>query len=133
MNLAFLWGVGEFLFKLGKGVASVFTGGNLDSILNSIEKGMSDEVEKERTKADVVKTWINAQASLLTGRTWWFQLFFVIPLGLYFSSACFQAAFPFWAWGLGELPSPMDEWAMYIVSALFIVDGTKAAIGTFKR
>jgi hypothetical protein len=133
MNLSLLFKAGEFLFKLGRGVAGVFTGGSLDSILGSIERGMSDEVEKERTKADVVKTWINAQASLLTGRTWWFQLFFVVPLGLYFSSVCFQAAFPMWAWGTGVLPSPMDEWAMYIVSALFIVDGTKAAIGTFKR
>lgn len=133
MNLGWLWSAGEFLFKLGRGVAGVFTGGSLDSILGTIERGMSDDVEKERTKADVVKTWINAQASLLTGRTWWFQLFFVVPLGLYFSSVCFQAAFPQWSWGTGDLPSPMDEWAMYIVSALFIVDGTKAAIGTFKR
>ena len=133
MTLAWLLTAGSWLFKIGRGVAGVFTGGSLDSILSSIERGMSDDVEKERTKADVVKTWINAQAALLTGRTWWFQLFFVIPLGVYFSSVCIQAAWPQIAWGIGDLPSPMDEWAMYIISALFIVDGTKAAIGSFKR
>lgn len=133
MNLGWLWSAGQFLFKLGSGVASIFTGGSLDSILATIDKGMDNEVEKERTKADVVKTWINAQAGLLTGRTWWFQLFFVIPLGLFFASTCWQAAFPMWAWGLGTLPSPMDQWAMYIVSALFIVDGSKAVTSMLKR
>jgi hypothetical protein len=133
MNIAWLWKAGDLLFKVGRGAASLFTGGSLDSILNTIERGMDDEVEKERVKADVTKTWINAQANLLQGRTWWFQLFFVMPLGLYFASACVQAAFPALSWGLGDLPGPLEEWAVYIVSALFIVDGTKTAINSFKR
>lgn len=133
MNIGWLFSAGKLLLNVGRGVASIFTGGSLDSILSTIDRGMDDEVEKERVKADVTKTWINAQAGLLTGRTWWFQLFFVVPLGLYFSSVCFQAAFPHLAWGTGELPVPLDQWAMYIITALFIVDGSKAVTGMLKR
>lgn len=113
---------------VGKGFAKAFTGGNLDSILNSIEKGMRNDDEKEKVKADVTKTWINAQAGLLVGRTWWFQLFFVIPLGLWFTAVCLDSILP-GQWHIAALPNPLDDWATYIISALFIVDGSKAILG----
>lgn len=114
-----------------KWVAGLFVGGSLDSILNTIEKGMDDETTKEQVKADVTKKWIEAQANLLVGRTWWFQLFFVVPLGVYWSALLWVSAFPGLGWEVAALPSPYYEWAAGIVSALFIVDGGKALIGRF--
>ena len=109
-----------------------FTGGGLDNILKTIDKGMDDGVRKEEVKADVTKKWIDAQANLLVGRTWWFQLFFVIPLGLWFAVVILDTILP-GQWYIGELPDPLDEWATYIISALFIVDGGKALIGRFTK
>lgn len=122
------------LFVSGlKVVGGFFTGGSLETILNTIEKGMDNEVTKEQVKADVTKKWIDAQANLLVGRTWWFQLFFVVPLGVYWSALLWVSAFPFLGWEVAALPSPYYEWAAGIVSALFIVDGGKALLGRFTK
>lgn len=116
------------LWKLGRGVGGLFTGGNLDTILRTIDKGMDDGDKKESVKADVTKKWIDRQADLLVGRTWWFQLFFVIPLGLWWTAIILDSILP-GTWGIAALPSPLDEWAAWIISALFIVDGGKALLG----
>lgn len=116
-----------------KWALSLFTGGSLDRILDTIEKRMDNEVTKEEIKAEVTKVWINAQANLLVGRTWWFQLFFVVPLGFWWAAVMVDSVFQVEAWNVASLPSPLDEWAAYIISALFIVDGGKALIGRFKK
>jgi hypothetical protein len=117
---------------LFKTVLSWFVGGSLEKILDVIEHKMDDETKKEEIKADVTKTWINAQANLLVGRTWWFQLFFVIPLGFWWTAVIIDSVCRFDNWDVAALPNPLDDWAAYIISALFIVDGGKALIGRFK-
>src|SRR5690554_3713579 len=111
---------------------SSLTGGSLDSILDTINRHYDSEVEREKVKAEVTKTWINAQANLLVGRTWWFQLFFVVPLGLWWTAVIFDSIFG-WEHDIAALPSPLDEWAGWIISALFIVDGGKALMGRFRK
>lgn len=108
-------------------------GGSLDKLLKTIEEGMDDEVKKEEIKAEVTKKWIEAQANLLVGRTWWFQLFFVVPLGVYWSALLWVNSFPSLGWTVHALPSPYYEWAAGIISALFIVDGGKALMGRFLK
>lgn len=117
----------------GAGFLRLFTGGSLDTILDTINKKMDSEVEKEKLKADVTKKWIEAQANLLVGRTWWFQLFFVIPAGLYWTALLFVSAFPVVGWEVHRLPGFAEEIYFMIISALFIVDGGKALMGRFKR
>lgn len=123
-----MWGlVGKFFL----GLMGVFTGGSLDKILDTINKRMDDDVQREEIKAEVTKKWIEAQANLLVGRTWWFQLFFVIPLGLWWTAVILDSIFG-WQRSIAALPPPLDQWAGWIISALFIVDGSKAIIGRFK-
>lgn len=114
-----------------KTVLGWFTGGTLDRILDTIEKRMDNEVTKEEVKAEVTKEYVKAQSQLLVGRTWWFQLFFVVPLGLWWSSVIFDSIFIGYH-TTAALPEPLDTWAGWIISALFVVDGTKALIGRFK-
>lgn len=125
--------LGGWAFKAVSGIGSLFTGGSLDKILDVLDRRMSDDVEREKTKAEVTKKWIDAQANLLVGRTWWFQLFFVVPLGVYWSALLWVSAFPQFGWTVHALPSPYYEWAAGIISALFIVDGGKALVGRFKK
>ncbi len=120
-----MWSViGGFLLR-------ILTGGTLDRILSTIDKHMDDKVSSEEIKAEVTKTYVQAQSQLMVGRTWWFQLFFVIPLGIWWTSVIFDSIFH-----TGHvtyaLPSPLNDWAAYILSALFLVDGSKAIIGRFK-
>lgn len=125
------------LFKVAKAVfnatVSWFTGGSLDRLLDTIERRMDSEDKKEEIKAEVTKTYVNAQANLMVGRTWWFQLFFVVPLGVHWAALNFVSAFPHWGWTVHPLPDPFDVWATYIISALFLVDGTKAVLGRIKK
>lgn len=116
-----------------KMAAGFFTGGSLKSLLETIEKGMDDDVRKEELKSKVTETWINAQASLLVGRTWWFQLFFVLPLGFHWACLNWVSAVPQWGWTVHPLPAPFDEWAGWIISALFLADVSKAVIGRAKK
>lgn len=113
-------------------ILGAFTGGSLDRILDTIEKRMDNEVTKEEVKAEITKTWINAQAQLLVGRTWWFQLFFVLPFGLWLTGAIVavlgQAYFD-WKVMMPALPPPLDDWAGWIISSIFIVDQGKALMG----
>ncbi len=129
-----MWNIlGGLFMGVAKFLGGFFTGGSLETILSTIDKGMDNEVAKEQVKADVTKKWIDAQANLLVGRTWWFQLFFVVPLGVYWSALLWVNAFPVLGWTVHALPSPYYEWAAGIISALFIVDGGKALLGRFMK
>lgn len=119
---------------LGKWALGFLTGGSLDKILDVINNKMTDDTKKEELKAEVTETWIKAQASLLVGRTWWFQLFFVLPLGLWWTSVILDSIFlKSFGHTTAALPAPLDSWAGWIVSALFIVDGSKAVLGRWSK
>lgn len=120
------------MMALGKWLLSFITGGSLDRILDTIEHKMDDETKKEEIKAEVTKTWINAQANLLVGRTWWFQLFFVVPLGFWWAAVILDSVFGF-TWNVAALPTPLDEWSGWMISSVFLIDGTKAVIGRWKK
>jgi hypothetical protein len=94
---------------------------------------MDDGTRKEEIKADVTKTYVNAQANLMVGRTWWFQLFLVIPLALHWSALNWVSTFPQWGWVVHPLPPPFDEYEGWIISSLFLIDGTKAILGRWKK
>lgn len=121
------------IWSIGKWLLSLFTGGSLEKILDVIERKMDNEVTKEEIKAEVTKTWINAQANLLVGRTWWFQLFFLIPLGAWWTAIAFDSIVQIDGWDVAKLPAPLDEWAGWMISSVFLIDGTKAIIGRYKK
>lgn len=121
----------SWLIRLGTAVLGSLTGGALDRILQTIEKRMDDEVSKEEVKAEVTKTWINAQSQLLMNRTWWYQLLFLLPLSLWFWAVILDSVFRF-QWNVAALPKPLDEWAGWMVSAVFVVNSGKELIGRFR-
>lgn len=116
---------------IGTKILGWLTGGTLDRVLSTIDKHMDNKVTSEEVKAEVTREYVRAQSALLVGRTWWFQLFFVIPLGVWWSAVILDSIFGFEA-NVAALPPPLDTWAGWIISALFVVDGTKALIGRFK-
>lgn len=122
-----------WLSKIGGLVSSFFLGGSLDKLLDTIEKRMDNETLKEQIKAEVTKTYINAKTQLMVGRTWWFQLFFVVPLGVHWMALNWVSAFPQYGWTVHPLPAPFDEWAAEILLAVFAIDGAKSLIGRLKK
>lgn len=117
----------SFLLTAGKFLLSALTGGSLAQILKTVDQAVNGSDNADAIKADVIKTWITAEANLLVGRTWWFQLFFVIPLGIWWSSVIFDSITHIHT--TSALPPPLDTWAAWIISALFMIDGSKAVLG----
>lgn len=103
-----------------------FLGNPLGRILSTVDTAINNETTREQVKADIAKSYMSAQVSLLTGRGWWFPLLFLIPAGLWFSAVCLYSVmfchscvFP-QTWTIAALPRPLDEWMGYIVGSLFI-------------
>ena len=120
------------MLTLLKTVLGWFVGGTLDRILNSVDHKIDNATERERIKAEIVRAHLTAKAGLLAQRTWWFQLFFVIPLGLWFFAVVIDSVFLF-AWNVAALPAPLDQWGGWIVSSLFLIDGGKVLAGAWRR
>lgn len=102
------------------------TGGTLDRILSSVDHNISNDTTREAVKADLVADYMKAQVAILTGRGWWFPLFFIAPLGMWFASVCIysmlfcaRCAFP-QSWSIAALPAPLDEWSGIIIGSLFV-------------
>lgn len=127
------------MLKVFKFVMSWLTSGPLDRILTTVDRKMDNETERERVKAKAVETYIDAQTRVLTGRGWWFPLFFVAPLGIWFASVCVysilfctKCAYP-QTWSIAALPTPLDEWAGIIIGSLFLAKSGEALIARFKK
>lgn len=123
----------SFLLKPLTWLAGILTGGTLDKLLDTIEKRMDNEVLKEEIKAEVTKVYITAKTQLMAGRTWWFQLFFIVPLGVHWAALNWVSAFPQYGWTVHPLPAPFDQWAGEILLAVFAIDGAKSLIGRWKQ
>lgn len=115
------------------------TSGPLDRLFRTIDTSIDNETERERIKADLAKSYLSAQASVLAGRGWWFPLLFLIPAGLWFASVCIYSvlwckacAFP-QVWSIAALPPPLNEWMGAIVGSLFIGKAGEQIIGRLKK
>jgi hypothetical protein len=111
------------LFKLFFGW---LTGGALDRILDTVDMKVNNETERERIKSEVIAEYLKAQATVLTGRGWWFPLLFLVPAGFWFGAVCVYSvlwcrscAYP-QDWTIAALPPPLNEWMGAIVASLFI-------------
>jgi hypothetical protein len=100
--------------------------GPLDRIFKTIDNSVDNETRRDEIKADVAKSYLSAQVSVLTGRGWWFPLLFLIPAGVWFASVCVYSVlfckgcvFP-QTWTVAALPPPLDQWMGAIVGSLFI-------------
>lgn len=114
-------------------------GGPLDRILDTVDHKVDNQTERERIKSKVVSDYMAGQVAILTGRGWWFPLFFIAPLGFWFAAVCVYSvlwcadcAFP-QSWTVAALPPPLDEWAGVIVGSLFVGKIGKDLIGRWRR
>lgn len=115
-----------------------FLNGPLDRIFKTIDNSVNNETTREQIKADLAKSYLASQVAILTGRGWWFPLFFLAPAGLWFSSVCIYSmlfcklcAFP-QTWTIAALPSPLDQWMAAIVGSLFIGKAGEQIISRLK-
>lgn len=110
--------------------------GLIELVLNKYSdyklKQTNNALEKEKILADTEQNKDKWKAVILTSTgSWWFQLFFIIPLAIWFASVvtysllwCRDCAFP-QPWTIAALPSPLNEWAGAIIAFLFLTNAAK--------
>lgn len=103
-----------------------FTGDTLGRVLDTVDARVNNETERERIRTTAITEYAKQQVTYLSGKAWWFPLFFLIPTGAWYAAVCIYSilfckacAFP-QDWTIAALPPPLDEWAGVIITSLFI-------------
>ena len=116
-----------------------FLSGPLGRIFDTIDRKIDSETERQRIKTEAVESYVAAQAQVLTGRGWWFPLFFLAPIGLHVAAVSIYSTL--WCrgciwpqdWTIAALPPPFDEWEGVIVTSLFIGKAGEALLKGLRR
>lgn len=110
-------------------LAKLFGGGLLDRVLDSVDKHVDAQSDRERIKADLLAEHLRTRSDYMRSGGYWFMLAFVAPLAFWFASVCIYSVF--WCarcaypqtWTIAALPAPLDEWSGLIVMSIFGVVG----------
>jgi len=115
----------RFLAWLGK----ILTGGALDRVLDTVDKRIEVEENRDRIKADLLATHMNTRGDFMRAGGFALMLLFAVPLAAWFSAVviysilwCADCAYP-QEWTIAALPPPLDQWAGAIVISIFGVVG----------
>lgn len=92
-------------------------------------KNADNALERERISSQTEQSKDKWKAVILTSTgAWMFQLFFIVPLSLWFFSVvlysiflCQNCVFP-QTWTIAALPSPLNDWAAIIIAFLFLAN-----------
>lgn len=105
------------------------TGGALDRVLDTVDRRIAADTDKEAVKAEIIKAHYATAADRMRAGLFWLMLLFAAPLSFWWAAVlaysvlwCRGCAFP-QPWTIAALPAPLDEWAGLIVVSIFGVVG----------
>lgn len=110
-------------------LGSFLTGGALDRVLDTVDKRIETEANKDKIKADLLSEYLHTRGDFMRSGGFVLMLLFAVPLAAWFSAVviysivwCAGCAFP-QDWTIAALPAPLDDWAGAIVVSIFGVVG----------
>ena len=116
---------------LGK-IIGWLTSGALDRVLDTVDRKVAAETDREAIKGAIIREHYAARASWMRAGGFALMLLFAAPLAAWFGSVivysilwCADCAYPK-PWTIAALPDPLDEWAGAIVISIFGVVGVTA-------
>ncbi|AGG91188.1 MULTISPECIES: hypothetical protein [unclassified Sulfitobacter] len=99
------------------------TGGVLDRAMQTVDKYVDAQTDREAIKADIIKTHMQTRADWLRAGGFWTLLLFAVPTALHYMAVvlysllwCARCAFPV-GWTIAALPGAMADWQGYIILA----------------
>jgi hypothetical protein len=111
------------VIRVLKWVGGFLGGGFLNRALNSVDTYIESTTDKERIKADVVRSYYANRTSWMQAGGFWLLLMFAVPVAVWFGAVtlynllwCAGCAYP-QEWTIAAYPAPLDEWAGWIVLA----------------
>lgn len=110
-------------------LARIFGHGFLDRVLDTVDRKIDAETDREALKADIIRAHLHSRADWMRAGGFWLMLIFAAPLALWFGAVviysifwCAGCAYP-QDWHIAALPPPLDEWAAGMITAIFGVVG----------
>ena len=104
-------------------------GGVLDRALDTVDRKIAAETDREALKAQVIMEHYRTRADWMRAGGFWLMVMFAGPLALWWAAVlvysvlwCAGCAYP-QTWTIAALPAPLNEWAGLIVMAIFGVIG----------
>ena len=106
-----------------------FSSGPLDRILDTVDKKVAAETDREAIKGDIIKSFYANRASYMAAGGFWLMMLFAAPLAFWFASVVVYSVF--WCagcvypqtWTIAALPAPLDDWAGGMIISIFGVIG----------
>lgn len=105
------------------------TSGPLDRILDTVDKKVQSETDKEKIKGDIIQEHYRNRGDWMRAGGFWLMLIFAGPLAAWFASVvvysmfwCQGCAYP-QPWSIAALPDPLGEWAGMMIISIFGVIG----------
>ena len=110
-------------------MAKQLTSNALDKALDVVHKRIHSGVEKEKIKAELVKSYYANRASYMQAGGLWLMALFAVPLAVWWSAVLLYSIL--WCadcmysqdWTIAALPPPMDQWSGWIIISIFGVIG----------
>ena len=110
-------------------LAKLLGGGILDRVLDTVDRKVAAETDREALKADIIKEHYRTRADFMRAGGFWLMLIFAVPLAAWFGAVCLYSIL--WCrgciwpqpWTIAALPPPLDTWAGAIITAIFGVVG----------
>lgn len=110
-------------------LANLFTGGFLSRVLDTVDKRVAAQTDREKIKGDIIKEHYRTRADFMRAGGFWLMLIFAGPLALWHGAVviysilwCRGCAYP-QEWSIAALPAPLDEWAGIMIVSIFGVIG----------
>lgn len=110
-------------------VVKWLTGGVLNRVLDSVDKKVQSETDREKIKGDIIREHYRNRADFMKAGGFWLMLIFALPLGFWYAAVCIYSVF--WCadcmfpqtFTIAALPPPLDKWAGGIITSIFGVIG----------
>lgn len=110
----------------------LLTGGFLDRVLDTVDRKVAAETDRERIKGDIIVEHYRNRASFMQAGGFVLMLLFAVPLAFWFAAVCVYSVF--WCqgcaypqgWTVAALPAPLDQWSAVIITAIFGVVGVSS-------
>lgn len=112
-----------------KWIINLLTGGVLDRVLDTVDRRVTAQTDRDKLKADIISEHYRTRADFMKAGGFWLMLIFALPLAFWWAAVlvysvfwCANCMFP-QPWSIAALPAPLDQWAGAIVLAIFGVLG----------
>lgn len=110
-------------------ILRLLTGGVLDRVLDTVDRKVQSETDREKIKGDIIRESYRQRADWMRSGGFWLMLVFAAPLAFWFGAVvvysvlwCQGCAYP-QQWTIAALPAPLDEWAGLMIISIFGVVG----------